>query len=744
MTGTMTETVTQTPTQTSTPTLTATITATSTPTPKTLYVAPTGNDANTCASIAQKCKTIGAALTNAIAGDTIKVQEGTYITTDTTAVDKSLTLTGGWNSNFTSQLNTSILKPNIDGFLIASNNPQFTVLIDHFTVQNANGYAIQHTSAGSLTISNSIIKNNTYPNDGAGIRNIDGTLILNTSIVKNNNGGGISNSDVLVVNNSLISGNMIKDASRGSGIFNDGVATINNSTIINNLGREGIYNNATLSLNNSTVYNNLANGITVSAGTVTTNNSTVSNNKAIGISLCLSSCLGHTSLKNTIVANNAQDCKGTIGSAGYNLIGNATGCTFALKTGDMKNVDAKIGQAIGAQGYVPLLGGSPAINKGNPATCLSTDQRGITRPLGGRCDMGAYEYKAPTTAYSVGIPAGLDERKLPLNSVLSTPFTAYVVDAFGSPVKDVTVKFTAPGAGAGGKFGSTNVVSVKTDSSGLATAPTFTSNNIPGTFLVSVVSTGLVGSPTLYTAENLRIPTLVAPTGTVNTSLPTYRWTSIPGATQYQLEVRTPANVKFSLILGTTTCNSTSCSYTGQNELKPSVPTSYYMWRVRAKIGLSSWQDYSAYQTFRVGVKPGFWNGPKMEFFVRTAQTSIAKFAVYITVNGCGSYKIIHSIDENILDTLGYPGFSFHSAGFNVEGAFTEATLANGGFSFSHFYIPNCGYINVPLFRWTAQWKKAAQPTAITYLETTPVLVAPVQGNPSTTTNSYTIELITP
>jgi hypothetical protein len=38
-----------------------------------------------------------------------------------------------------------------------------------------------------------------------------------------------------------------------------------------------------------------------------------------------------------------------------------------------------------------LLTGSPALNAGNNATCAATDQRGVTRPISGTCDMGAYE-----------------------------------------------------------------------------------------------------------------------------------------------------------------------------------------------------------------------------------------------------------------------------------------------------------------------------------------------------------------
>ena len=39
-----------------------------------------------------------------------------------------------------------------------------------------------------------------------------------------------------------------------------------------------------------------------------------------------------------------------------------------------------------------LGAGSPAIDAGNDGTCASTDQRGVIRPQGSHCDIGAYEY----------------------------------------------------------------------------------------------------------------------------------------------------------------------------------------------------------------------------------------------------------------------------------------------------------------------------------------------------------------
>lgn len=85
-------------------------------------------------------------------------------------------------------------------------------------------------------------------------------------------------------------------------------------------------------------------------------------------------------LTNTIIANNIannasktqQNCSSALTNGGNNLLG-----TLANNGGRTQTM--------------LLLSGSPAINAGNNATCPTTDQRGILRPQGGVCDIGAVE-----------------------------------------------------------------------------------------------------------------------------------------------------------------------------------------------------------------------------------------------------------------------------------------------------------------------------------------------------------------
>jgi CSLREA domain-containing protein len=121
---------------------------------------------------------------------------------------------------------------------------------------------------------------------------------------------------------------------------------------------------------------------------------------------------GGLTIRNSIVAGNSSgagpgpDCDSAGGpsptSQGYNLIGNASDCSFTPASGDMVGtgvapIDPRLGPLADNGGSTPthaLLKGSPAINGGNPAApgsggpaCAAADQRG----LGRNCDIGAYE-----------------------------------------------------------------------------------------------------------------------------------------------------------------------------------------------------------------------------------------------------------------------------------------------------------------------------------------------------------------
>ena len=92
-----------------------------------------------------------------------------------------------------------------------------------------------------------------------------------------------------------------------------------------------------------------------------------------------------------------NDCTGTIASLGYNIVRYAT-CTVDGNYATDAVQFGPLGYYGGPTQTLPLLAGSGGIDAGNPAGCtdevdavLDTDQRGLPRPVGAACDLGAYE-----------------------------------------------------------------------------------------------------------------------------------------------------------------------------------------------------------------------------------------------------------------------------------------------------------------------------------------------------------------
>lgn len=201
-------------------------------------------------------------------------------------------------------------------------------------------------------------------------------------------GGGIyaETGTILTIDRSMIASNIVSSGD-GAGIYSEGTATLTNVTISGNSGNNanggGIQNSGsgTVMLVNSTIVSNTLTGIIGSGGAI--NNSNVS-----GTSV---------QILNTILANNTTadlgpNCYGAVYSLGYNLENiNSCGLTG---TGDRPNKNPRIGPLANNGGPTlthALLVGSPAIDGGTNSGCPSVDQRGVRRPLGARCDIGAYE-----------------------------------------------------------------------------------------------------------------------------------------------------------------------------------------------------------------------------------------------------------------------------------------------------------------------------------------------------------------
>ena len=375
------------------------------------YVATTGNDSNDCLTPATACATINAAIGKALASDTIYVATGTYTGSGEEAalIDKSVTLSGGWNIAFIGQTGSSVLDG--QGLRRAARVPSgVTASFDRFTFQNgaapgASGGGIYNE--GILTLTNCLVTKNAAYGSGGGIFNLK-TLVMTkctlsensanagggglytwdtasidaTAIVKNiggapgwsgGGGGGIDASGTLTIKNSSITGNHLEGSFYGGGIHNYSNLKIENSTISDNYGYNG-------------------SGIYHSWGELHLASVTISGNSNSGISAGAT-----TTIANSIIADNPVDISSSpavFTSQGYNLIETYSGIVPAPT--DILGVQAQLGPSEGSPPYHPLLPASPAVNAGNSAGCLgtngnplTTDQRGLPRL--GACDIGAYE-----------------------------------------------------------------------------------------------------------------------------------------------------------------------------------------------------------------------------------------------------------------------------------------------------------------------------------------------------------------
>ena len=282
-------------------------------------------------------------------------------------------------------------------------NAGTTATVKNVTVTEGYGWQLAGgiLNNGSLTLDHVVLTQNTMATNagdfwqgGGGIYNGDGaTLNLIDSSVTNNqaawSGGGVYSffHTTTTIVRSTISGNVSNDV--GGAIRSLGNMTITNST---------------LSGNRSTGWHGGA--IFQTDGNITITNSTIANNIApdwasstFFIGQFGGGFVPTLTLTNTIVTGNQwyaceKFASGTVGnvvSGGNNVIQDNS-CNPAAS--DLIVTDAKLGPLASNGGPTQthaLLLGSPAIDAGNDALCPPTDQRGVTRPQGAHCDIGAYE-----------------------------------------------------------------------------------------------------------------------------------------------------------------------------------------------------------------------------------------------------------------------------------------------------------------------------------------------------------------
>ena len=264
----------------------------------------------------------------------------------------------------------------------ATGTPDFVVL----AVSGAGPYKGNLTLNGVTLIGGSL----------GGLNLAYGTALVQNSTVTRNTGGGINNiCGSLTMVNSTVSYNTSDSAWGGGGIFLWGFACAPGYPVAN--------------ISSSTIFEN--------------SNPGWGRGNAIGTAYVGSP--GGVFLKNSILASPSHPSEavcnngaGTLYSLGHNILGDAADvfgsrCASALTApGDMVNTNPLLGPLANNGGLTPThlpLCNSPAIDAVPVAdstdvngVAITSDQRGVSRPIGAACDIGSVE---AATTVTVTIPS---------------------------------------------------------------------------------------------------------------------------------------------------------------------------------------------------------------------------------------------------------------------------------------------------------------------------------------------------
>jgi CSLREA domain-containing protein len=285
---------------------------------------------------------------------------------------------------------------------------------------------------GSTLVLDSVaVAHSTTTDVGGGVFVSLGSLSAVHSRIHHNSawsGGGLQLAySPAVMEDSLVDSNAAIDPAQdgsgdGGGLVSAlGSLTLVNSTFSGNTADEdggGLYLASDLSLFNVTIAGNTADADSDASGDG--GGLYLNSNSVPGVVFTTHNSLIGANLDDSGAGVLHPDCSGSLISAGYNFVEDATGCTLVGDlTGNVIGLSPNLGALQDNGGPTlsqALLAGSPAIDAADPSGCagpggapLTADQRAYARPVDGnsdsvvRCDIGAYEANSaalPPTATS--------------------------------------------------------------------------------------------------------------------------------------------------------------------------------------------------------------------------------------------------------------------------------------------------------------------------------------------------------
>jgi len=449
------------------------------------------------------------------------------------------------------------------------------------------------SSGGGILIENAIVTivNSTFSDNtarlGGSIANSFGVLTLNDTGFNSNSstqaGGGIYNSyGTVVISNSTFNANSA--GTYGGGIYNNyGTTTITSSTFNANFAdidgggiHSGGYTLTVLNVSNSTFNANSADNkggaIYNELGTLTLSNSTISANSAGSLGGGISLQEGTANLLNSIVAGNTA-------LSDPNVYGTPTWVQNTLTSGDP--LLAPLDRYGGFTMTRPPLPGSPAIDAGDNTICAAApvnnlDQRGVSRPVNGTCDIGAVESRG----FGLSITGG-NNQSTNTNTAFPNPLVVNITSPFGEFVDGGVITFDAPDTGPSLSVINPQPVTIAGGTASL----NVTANGIEGSYSVPASAAG--GASVSFNLSNVVLfPGTIAqvsPSGNITSRRPTFIWQKDANSTSYDIQVVRNGvtvihNQNYS---AAAVCTTTTCSITPPLDLD----SDYYSWWVRGVNG---------------------------------------------------------------------------------------------------------------------------------------------------------------
>ncbi|MEM7801434.1 MAG: choice-of-anchor D domain-containing protein [Chloroflexota bacterium] len=333
---------------------------------------------------------------NALSGQEILLNTQLLVSENMTIRSDVPIIISGQNITRSFRVNTSV-DVTFDGLTLRNGRAFGPTFVEYYGagIYAESGFAV-------ITVTNSIIENNESEREGAGVYSRGPLTVINTQFRNNlagRSGGAVYARSELSMIDTTIENNQALRLGGGIFIFDAATAEISNTTIYSNTGDEGgaIFNDGAMTLNNVTISGNTAEtGGGIKTGLLsntTLNNVTITENEATVTGAGGIDNDNTLNMTNTLIANSitGADCDtddGTLATNTNNLVEDNT-CTPAVN-GD-PNLEPLADNGGATQTHA-LPTGSIAIDAGT-TTCLPTDQRGVLRPVGIACDIGAFEYQ---------------------------------------------------------------------------------------------------------------------------------------------------------------------------------------------------------------------------------------------------------------------------------------------------------------------------------------------------------------